>query len=100
MNRLLQTGLVAIVSVGCMVLSMLAACDGSNATPPACSALAACCANLGGGTSSCSATATSGSLSDAGCGAELATYQQNGQCPTTSPVTGADSAAHADAGAD
>jgi len=99
MNRKLQTGLTALGGLGLVVLSAAFACGGSNGGPPACQALEACCASLGGATSSCMATATSGELSDAGCGAELANYQANGQCPGPSSSS-ADSGAAVDAAKD
>jgi hypothetical protein len=76
------------------------ACN-SNKQPPACKDLENCCSDLAsGGTSSCSATATSGELDDAACGQELQMYVSTGQCPGPSkpPVKAEDAAV--DAGAD
>lgn len=52
--------------------------------PPACAALNACCSLPTfdpSETVSCQETAQSGQETDAGCGEQLATYQQQGQCP-------------------
>ena len=66
----------------------LTACTSDG--PPACIALAACCASPTiDNPSSCNETATSGGLTDAGCGAQLAMYQAAGQCvPDAAMSTG------------
>jgi hypothetical protein len=72
-------GVVALPAVG--ALPSLAACVASDG-PPACNALAACCANSMNidDPSSCLETAQSGELTDASCGLELASYVAMGQC--------------------
>jgi hypothetical protein len=76
---LVLAGVVALPAIG--ALPPLAACA-ANDGPPACNALAACCDNSPdiNDPSSCLETAQSGELSDASCGAELATYVAMGQC--------------------
>jgi hypothetical protein len=70
------------------------ACTSSDVAP-ACNALAVCCESPNDpDPSSCSETAMSGQLDEAGCGAQLATYQSNGTCPVDAGAAPTGDATH------
>ncbi len=74
-------------------LSILGVACTSSVGAPACNALAACCASANDpDPSSCTETAMSGELDDAGCGMQLEMLQANGTCPvgTDAGVAGTD----------
>jgi len=83
MNRNLRTALVVLGLAASAVIPAVFESSGCTAStsPPACTALANCCANPNvDDPSSCSETAMSGEYTDAQCGAVLQMYQANGVC--------------------
>jgi hypothetical protein len=79
---------IFVAFLAALPLAICAFACTSSSVAPACNALAACCESPNDpDPSSCSETAMSGQLDEAGCGAQLATYQSNGTGPVDAGAT-------------